>query len=199
MNSDQLYKKIVGIPGCILEFGVQWGTTLSQLISLRGIYEPYNHRRHIFGFDTFDGFYNTDKKKDGLHLVDGDYKVYDGYINKLDYLLTLQEKSSPLSHLKKFSLIKGDASITTKKWVNENPQAIISMAIFDMDIYKPTKDSLKAIIPKLVKGSVLVFDEINCPTFPGETQALDEVLGLNKLKLNQNPHQPNCAWAIWGD
>ena len=40
---NELYKKIVGIPGCILEFGVQWGATLSQLIALRGLYEPYNY------------------------------------------------------------------------------------------------------------------------------------------------------------
>ena len=51
------------MPGCILEFGVQWGAGLPQLISLRGIYEPYNYSRHIYGFDTFEGFVNTSEKK----------------------------------------------------------------------------------------------------------------------------------------
>jgi len=73
------------------------------------------------------------------------------------------------------------------------------MAIFDMDIYKPTKDTIRAIKPKLTKGSLLVFDELNCQQFPGETKALDEVLKINNLKLQFYPHQPNCAWAIWGD
>ena len=73
------------------------------------------------------------------------------------------------------------------------------MAIFDMDIYKPTKEALKAIKPKLIKGSLLVFDELNCSEFPGETKALAEVLELNNLKLNHYSHQPSCAWAIWGD
>ena len=49
------------------------------------------------------------------------------------------------------------------------------------------------------KGSVLIFDELNCKEFPGETEALNEVLGLNKIKLNHYPHQPSRAWAIWGE
>ena len=67
------------------------------------------------------------------------------------------------------------------------------MAIFDMDIYKPTKDALEAIKPKLTKGSVLVFDELNCPQFPGEMQALHEVFGIGNLKLQNYGHQPNSA------
>lgn len=196
---NELYQKIVGVPGCILEFGVQWGATLAQLISLRGIYEPYNHRRHIYGFDTFEGFVNTDKVKDGTHLDDGDYCVYEDYESKLEELLKLHEANCPIRHIQKFSLIKGDASETSKQWVIDNPHAIVAMVIFDMDIYKPTKDALEAIKPRLTKGSLLVFDELNHPQFPGETEALDEVLELNKLKLNHYPHQPNCAWAIWGD
>lgn len=196
---NDLYQKIVGVPGVILEFGVQWGATLAQLISLRGIYEPYNYRRHIYGFDTFEGFVNTSKDKDGAHLDDGDYHVYGGYEKELEKVLQLHENSCPISHLKKFSLVKGDASETSKKWVDENPHAIVAMVIFDMDIYQPTKDALNAILPRLTKGSLLVFDELNCPQFPGETEALDEVIGLNKLKLHHYPHQPNGAWAIWGE
>jgi hypothetical protein len=44
-----------------------------------------------------------------------------------------------------------------------------------------------------------VFDELNCPHFPGETQALMEVLDLNKLRLRRFPHQPYCAWALYGE
>lgn len=196
---NNLYKQIIGVPGCILEFGVQWGATLAQLISFRGIYEPYNYRRHIYGFDTFGGFVNTNNDKDGAHLSDGDYCTYDGYENQLEEILSLHEANCSMSHLRKFSLIKGDASHTSKKWVEDNPHAIVAMVIFDMDIYQPTKDALEAIKPRLTKGSVLVFDEVNCAQFPGETQALEEVLSINKLKLHHYAHQPNCAWAIWGD
>ena len=94
-----------------------------------------------------------------------------------------------------------DRCLTTdeKQWVDDNPHAIVAMAIFDMDIYKPTRDALEAIKPRLTKGSIIVFDELNCPRFPGETQALADVLDLNELKLHHFPHQPNCAWIIWGE
>lgn len=196
---NALYQKIVGVPGVILEFGVQWGATMAQLIALRGIYEPYNHRRHIYGFDTFEGFANTSQEKDGLLVSEGDYRVTKDYEHELEAILQLHENDAPISHQKKFSLIKGDASLTSKQWVADNPHAVVAMAIFDMDIYQPTKDALEAIITRLTKGSLLVFDELNCPQFPGETQAVNEVLGLNKIRLHHFPHQPNCAWAIWGE
>ena len=141
---------------------------------------------------------NTSKEKDGYDLADGDYCVYGDYESQLEKILSLHEANCPISHIKKFSLIKGDASFTSKKWVEDNPHAIVAMAIFDMDIYQPTRDALEAIKPRFAKGSVLVFDELNCSQFPGETQALDEVLAINNLRLKHDPHQPNCAWTVWG-
>lgn len=194
---NHLYQKILNVPGVICEFGVQWGATLSVLTGLRGMYEPYNYSRKIIGFDTFEGFHNVDTVMDGSHLQRGDYKVKEGYRDQLEKILALHETMSPLSHIRKFELIEGDASITIEPWLNNNPHAIISMAIFDMDLYKPTKDVLEKIIPRLTKGSLLVFDELNHAGFPGETKAVMEVLGLNNIKLERFPHQPNCAWAIF--
>jgi len=195
---NELYKKVIDIPGVICEFGVQWGATLAQLINLRGIYEPFNHSRTIFGFDTFEGFPVIDEK-DGTFSKVGDYLTSKGYEETLEEILSLHESFSPISHIRKFELIKGDASLTVDSWLQKNPSAIVAMAIFDMDIYKPTKDVLQKLVPRLTRGSVLVFDELNCPHFPGETVALDEVIGLNKLSLRRFPHQPYCAWAVFGE
>jgi hypothetical protein len=195
---DYLYKKILDVPGVICEFGVQWGTTLAQLMAFRGIYEPYNHSRKIYGFDTFEGFPVIDEKDHGFSQL-GDYSVNSGHIELLEEILTIHESYSPLSHIKKFDLVKGDASLTVGPWLAANPHAIISMAIFDMDVYKPTRDVLELILPRLTKGSLLVFDELNAETFPGETRAVDEVLGLNNIRLRHNSNQPLCAWAVFGE
>jgi hypothetical protein len=197
MYLDHIYKKILDTPGVICEFGVHWGATISTLCNLRGIYEPYNHSRHIFGFDTFSGFPSVDSK-DGKLVEAGDYATSAGYEDELEEILSLQESFSPLAHLKKFHLVKGDVTETLPQWLDENPHAIVSMAIFDMDIYKPTKSALELILPRLTKGSILVFDELNCEFFPGETQAVAEVLGLNNLRLQRFPHQPFCAFAEFG-
>jgi hypothetical protein len=195
---NELYQKIIDVPGVICEFGVQWGATLALLLNFRGIYEPYNVSRKIIGFDTFEGFPNV-AEQDGMFAKLGDYKSFEGYENILDEILGIQEQFSPISHIKKFELIKGDASKTIHKWSDDNPHAIIAMAIFDMDIYTPTRDVLEKIIPRLTKGSLLVFDELNCAHFPGETTAVQEILGLNNLKLKRFPHQSYCAWAVFGE
>jgi len=198
LHYDLLYRQMLPVPGVICEFGVQWGATLSQLISLRGIHEPYNHSRRIIGFDTFQGFVGVDEQ-DGGRWSAGDYSTEDGYETTLDRVLTLQEGFNPLSHIKKFELVKGDASKTTAEWLERNPHAIISMAILDMDVYRATRDVLELIKPRLTKGSVLVFDELSSGDFPGETLAVAEVLGLNNLSLRRSNFHTYGAWAVWGE
>ena len=194
---DHVYRRILDTPGVICEFGVHWGGTLATICNLRAIHEPYNHSRKVFGFDTFSGFPDVDSA-DGGRVTQGDYSTSAGYEEELETLLGLHESFSPLSHMRKFELVKGDVAETVPRWLTDNPHAIISMAMFDMDIYKPTRSTLELILPRLVKGSLLVFDELNCEYFPGETQAVLEVLGLNNLRLQRFPHQPFCAFAEFG-
>jgi hypothetical protein len=194
LYQDYLYKKILNVPGVILEFGVHWGATIATLLNLRGIYEPYNHSRTIYGFDTFGGFPRVSDEDGGFSQV-GDYSTSEGYEQELERVLRLQESFSPISQIQKFELVKGDVIETLPEFLRENPHAVVSMAIFDMDIYAPTKAALELIMPRLTKGSLLVFDELNCRHFPGETQALDEVIGLNNLRLSRVPNQPYCAFA----
>jgi hypothetical protein len=192
----EVYKLILPVPGVILEFGVQWGATLATLTSLRGMFEPYNHARKIVGFDTFEGFASV-SDQDLDFSKSGQYTVEAGYEKKLDLILSMHEELAPISHIKKFELIKGDACETVPRYIQSNPHLIIACAIFDFDIYKPTKAAIDAVLPRLTKGSVLVFDELNCKHFPGETQALIECLGLNNLRLICNPHQPYTSYAIY--
>jgi len=151
----------------------------------------------IFGFDTFEGHVSI-VEKDGSVPKIGDFFTVDNYEVVLEQILLIQESFSPLAQIKKFELIKGDASYTIDKWLKDNSHAIVSMAIFDMDVYTPTKNVLEKIIPRMTKGSVLVFDELNCEAYPGETRALYEAIGLNNVSLKRFPHQPFCAWAVIG-
>ncbi|MGD0947485.1 MAG: TylF/MycF/NovP-related O-methyltransferase [Candidatus Binatia bacterium] len=194
----ELYQQIINVPGVICEFGVQWGASLSTLISLRGMLEPFNNSRVIYGFDTFEGFVQLDEK-DGGFSAKGDYSTAERYYELLEEIIQLQESFAPMPQIKKFELVKGDASDTLPQWLEKNPHAIVAMAILDMDVYKPTRDVLEGILPRLTKGSILVFDELNCRFFPGETIAVAEVIGLNNLRLQRSPRQPYCAWAVFGE
>jgi hypothetical protein len=195
---DHLYRQIVDVPGVICEFGVQWGATLSALVNLRGIYEPYNISREIYGFDTFTGFAAV-HDKDGGFSKTGDYAVAPGYEELLDEVLAIHERQAPVAHIRKTYLVKGDVRRTLPEWLEIHPHTVIALAIFDMDMYAPTRAALEAILPRMSRRSILVFDELTSPYFPGEAQAVMEVLELNKLRLHRHPHQPYCAWATFGD
>lgn len=196
---NDLYKLVIGKPGVICEFGVQFGATLSLLTNLRGIHEPYNYTRHVVGFDTFSGFaasLNDEEKRAGWSA--GDYSVPEGFEEYLSALLTTHEQNAPVSHRTKFELVKGDVTETFVPWLDANPHIIVALAIFDMDVYAPTKHVLERVISVMPKGGILAFDELNCAVFPGETQALREVLGTRNLALQHNPHNPLQSWCVLG-
>jgi hypothetical protein len=98
----ELYQKILSVPGVICEFGVQWGATLALLQNLRGMYEPYNVSRKIFGFDSFEGFVTVDSK-DGSFAKVGDYKSLPCCENILEEILSIHENFCPINHIKSMS------------------------------------------------------------------------------------------------
>ena len=184
----EIYKKIIHTHGIIIEFGVRWGQTLSIMSALRGIFEPFNRHRKIVGFDTFEGLKGISKEDGELSKCkDGSFSVTPGYEDYLDRILSMQEKLNPMSHLKRYELVKGDAVKTIPEYLKRHPETIISLAIFDFDIYAPTKAALEAIKPHLCKGSILVFDELCDDILPGETIALKETWGLNNVRLQRFP------------
>jgi len=181
----ELYKQIINVHGVVIEFGVRWGQSLALFQSFRGIYEPYNYNRKIIGFDTFEGFPRV-SEKDG-NLKKGDFSVTSNYEIYLQKILDYHESESPISHIKKYELIKGDACEKLAEYLKENPETIIAFAYFDFDIYEPTKICLELIKGHLTKGSIIGFDELNARDYPGETIALKEVFGLNKYKIIRSP------------
>jgi len=193
----EIYKKILNTHGVVMEFGVRWGQTLSLLAALRGIYEPFNRHRKIIGFDTFAGFKGMSEKDGALcKTVDGSFSVSENYEQYLGQILALQEALNPISHLKKFELVSGDATETIPAYLTRQPETLVSLAIFDFDIYKPTKAALEAIKPYLFKGSVLVFDELCDDIFPGETVALREVFDTTNLRVERLPITARVSYVV---
>jgi hypothetical protein len=193
----EMYTKILNVPGVIMEFGVRWGQNLALFDSFRGIYEPYNYTRKIIGFDTFKGFVGTSAEDGKAEIItEGAYSVTEGYETYLDRLLDCHEQESPVAHIKKHALVKGDASETIGQYLKQYPETIIALAYFNMDIFRPTRDCLEAIKGYLTKGSIIGFDELNCPHFPGETVAVKEVLGLDKYRMVRHPHNPYPSYLV---
>ena len=194
---NDLYQKVMDVHGVIMEFGVRLGQNLSVFQSLRSIYEPYNHSRKIVGFDTFEGFKSI-KKSDGNDKIirDGALTVPDGYDSFLRAVLRTLEYQSPISELQKFEVVKGNATVTVKKYLKQHPETIVALAYFDLDIYQPTRVALQAILSRVPKGGIICFDELNCPIFPGETLAYEEVLGIRAHKLRRSPFSHLQSYVV---
>ena len=193
----EMYKKIIDVNGVIMEFGVRWGQNLALFQSFRGMYEPYNHNRKIIGFDTFEGFPSVDTKdgEDEIASI-GAYSTTKGYENHLEQVLQFHETESPISHIKKYEIVKGNAIIELKKYLENNPQTIISFVYFDFDIYQPTLECLHLIKDRLSKGAIIGFDELNTKQFPGETLAFDEVFGIKNYKIHRSPISSAQSYII---
>ena len=172
---NELYEQIVNQPGVIVEFGTWWGQNLILFENLRAIYEPFNQSRRVIGFDTFTGYPEiSDRDIEGDTIKEGGYKVSENYKEYLEKLIDYHEKNNILANIKKHQIIKGNVVDTVPKYFNDNPETIIALAYFDMAIYEPTKVAIESILPHVVPGSVIMFDEFNSKEYPGETIAFKE-------------------------
>jgi hypothetical protein len=196
LHLNNLYQKILKVPGNICEFGIHYGSSSSILINLKQIYEPRNSNRRFFLFDTFEGFRGVDPK-DGSNVQNGDFVIDKKYDEILSEILHIQAAINRVEDPKEFEIFSGDASRTIDEFLDSSPEAGIAMAIFDMDLYQPTSEVLKKVIPRLTKGALVVFDEFNHPQYPGESIAVREVLGTHNIALERSNFLPHAAWFQW--
>lgn len=193
----ELYQKILNVHGVVMEFGTRWGHNLALFHSFRGIYEPYNYNRKIIAFDTFEGFPSVDAKDGGSSAVSqGAYNVTERYEEYLEQVLAYHVQESPLAHLRRHELVKGDVTKTVPKYLEQHPETMVALAYFDLDLYEPTKRCLELLRPHLTKGTVLAFDELNHSEWPGETIALKEVFGLANCRLQRSPANPTPSYMV---
>lgn len=190
----ELYKLILNQQGIIIEFGTRWGYNVALFTMLRGIFEPYVRSRKIVGFDTFEGFLNPGGN-DGEKSVKGDFGVTEGYKDYLHRLIKCLEQQSPIAHISKYELVQGDAVKEAARYLKNNPQTIIALVYFDMNLYEPTKKCLEMVRPYMPKGSVVVFDQLNYQDHPGETVAFREVFGVSQ-KVCRTPISSSISYIV---
>ncbi|MEQ9412031.1 MAG: hypothetical protein RIK87_30245 [Fuerstiella sp.] len=192
-----LYQQMISVPGVIMEFGCRWGQNLATLQSLRSILEPYHHRRRLIGFDTFSGFPEV-APEDGTAdpVAKGAYNVTTDYAAYLQQLMTLRETQAPMAEVQKFEVISGDVCATLPDYLERHPETIVAFAYFDMDLYQPTLECLKLLKGRLTQGSIVGFDELNHASFPGETVAVQEALGLGNIRLTRSPFSADECYFV---
>ena len=195
----EMFKMVQDIQGVIVECGVYAGQGLLSWAQMSAILEPVGGAfRHIYGFDTFEGF-------PGVHAKDlkgstelgwkaGDLKC-DSYAD-LSRCIELFDKNRFLPQMSKISLIKGDFMQTAETFLEKNPHVLVSLLYLDFDLYEPTKKGLEVFLPRMSKGAVIAFDEINHPLWPGETLALLESMNIRDVKIQKFPFEINMSYIV---
>jgi hypothetical protein len=201
----ELFKLIHDVQGSIVECGVLFGGGLLAFAKLSAILEPYNFQRRVVGFDTFSGFPDIaaadlkgSPERKSAHLKKHGFAAdhaYDDILRSVEIF----NQTRMLNHFPKVGVIKGDFNVTAPKYLEDHPHLVISLLYLDFDIYEPTKKALELFLPRVPKGGVVVFDELNDEAFPGETIAVMESVALKDLRIRRFPFEPRISYAVIGD
>lgn len=200
LTKYELFKLNLPVTGSVVECGVFTGSGLMTWHHCSAILEPYNHTRRVIGFDTFAGFPEVHSKDvqsgSSEHLRTGGFRSHGTIVEEIEQLVALHDRNRPLGHIPKVALVVGDACQTIPRYLVEQPHLLISLLYLDFDIYEPTKVALEQLYPRVVKGGIVAFDELNCPEFPGETVALLETLGLGQGRLCRFQFEPYVSYFV---
>jgi hypothetical protein len=192
----EIFKLILPVKGSIIECGVYRGFSVMTWAKLSTILEPENLTRRIYGFDTFNGFptvSSEDETSAGL-AASGDFQG--ASYEELLELIRVYDRDRFLGHLPKVELIRGDAITTIPEFLQWNTHLLVSLLFLDFDLYEPTKIALEQFVPRMPKGAVIAFDELDNPIWPGETKALLDILPVNQLRLQRLEWDPYIGYAI---
>lgn len=193
----EIFKRILNVHGSIIECGVAYGSGLLSFATFSAIFEPVNHTRKVIGFDTFAGFPSLsgkDKAGQDPNAKVGGMNV-DSY-NEIMKCINVFDQNRFIGHIDKVELVKGDLTITAPEYLKNNPHLVVALLYLDLDLYEPTKVAIETFLPRMPKGSVIAFDEINHPDWPGETLALLETVGIRNLRIERFPFDSVRSFAI---
>lgn len=195
-----VFDRILNVQGHIVECGVFMGGGVFTWAQLSSIYEPVNHTRRVIGFDTFAGFPSVSPEDRPEEELDTDFHKAVGtycfeHEEELHECACIHDLNRPIGHIPKVELVKGDATATIPSYVRENPHLVVALLYLDFDIYEPTKAALETFLPRMPKGAVIAFDELNQKQWPGETLAVLESVGIRSLRIERVPFVPQISFA----
>src|SRR5690606_2592227 len=130
----ELFKRVVDLPGALVECGVFKGASLARFAMLRSLYGQTSSRQ-IVAFDTFDLFPPTQ--------FEADKPVLDRFIAAAgDRSISIDQMRAVLAHKgcdADVQLVAGDICETVPRFAREHPDFQIALLNLDTDVYEPAK------------------------------------------------------------
>lgn len=192
----EFYERTKHLAGDIVECGVFKGSGLSSWLKILQLKEP-NTLKKVIGFDIFDPSFIDDisdkiDQSTMKQVFDRDKGLTKNDVSFEGVKTKLVDAGFPLD---KFELIKGDVKETTKTYIEERPGARISLLYLDMDLYEPTMNALKNLLPIVVKGGIIIFDEYGYHKW-SESAAADVICEQLGTKLYRTEMKAPSAYII---
>jgi O-methyltransferase len=180
VNKDQLavilteLEKVLAsdLDGAVVEFGCYIGTTS---LFIRRLLDAVQDHREFHVYDSFEGLPPKtahDESRAGDQFQAGELAV-----SKKQFLREFQKANirPPFIH---------------KGWFNQLTSADVpehvAFAFLDGDFYESIHDSLKLVLPRMQKGSVIVIDDYAREALPGAARAAHELLGDKTIMTAHN-------------
>ena len=163
--------------GLWLEFGVSEGTTATTLCRYR--------RGIVYGFDSFEGL-----------PEDWDTGGQDGVFKKGSFSVSQSKINKMMDKIDNLSLVVGLFEETLPRFLSEHKDNCALIHI-DCDLYSSTKTVLDHLEPRIVPGTVIMFDEIHFyPNYAKhEYRAFEEFLKRTGMKVEWVAHCSNAPQA----
>jgi len=181
----ELYKKIISLPGDVIECGVFKGTSLIRFATYREMLESQTSRK-IWGFDAFGEFPKEVSMKEDVEFIKNFEKNAGNGISINELNEVFSKKSISNVHL-----VKGNILETLPEFAKDYAQKIALLHI-DVDVYEATYAILENLYDKVVCGGVIIFDDYGM--ISGATKAIDDFFSklgkeitLQKLSYNYIP------------
>lgn len=164
---------------------------------LSAIFEPVNHQRKIIGFDTFSGFEElSEEDKTGKSLFSQKGGLAADSYEDLKKCIKIYDANRFINHIEKVKLVKGDVKVSMPKYLQDNLHTVVSLLYLDFDVFEPTKVAIENLLPRMPKGAIIAFDELNVDGWPGEVLAVLKTIGINNLRIQRFPFDSLLSYAV---
>ena len=191
MVQYEIFKRQLNVMGSVIECGVHHGGGVMAWAKISSILEPYNYKKKIIGFDTFEGFPSVAKIDNSeVGMFAEDYNTYDELLE----CIAEYNENRFLNDIDKIELVKGDANSAIPEYIEKNKHLLVSLLYLDFDIYEPTKMALENFLPRMSKGSIVAFDELHAENWKGETMAMLESMNIRDCKIESFTFEPNISF-----
>lgn len=199
LTKYELFKRILEVNGSIVECGVLHGAGTLAWAKFSSLFEPANHTRKVIAFDTFEGFPSVaGEDKAGTFNQMHKGGLTGSAKENVEEAVRVYDLNRPISHIPKVELIQGDFMATADAYVEANKHLVVALLYLDFDLYEPTRKALETFLPRMPKGAIIAFDELNARIFPGETMAVLETIGLRNLEIRRFPFDSYVSYAVLG-